>query len=78
LREAIWGNLGQWEVDDLVAARNWLVENNIADPQAILLTGGSYGGYLTLQGLGKQPELWAGGMASVAIADWTSDVRRSG
>lgn len=70
-KEAIWGNLGQWEVDDLVAARNWLVENNIADPQAILLTGRSYGGYLTLQGLGKQPELWAGGMASVAIADWT-------
>lgn len=69
--EAIWGNLGQWEVDDLAAAREWLVENNIADPDAILLTGGSYGGYLTLQGLGKRPELWAGGMATVAIADWT-------
>jgi dipeptidyl aminopeptidase/acylaminoacyl peptidase len=68
--EAIWGNLGQWEVDDLAAARDWLVENNIADPQAILLTGDSYGGYLTLQGLGKRPELWAGGMATVAIADW--------
>jgi dipeptidyl aminopeptidase/acylaminoacyl peptidase len=68
--EAIWGNLGQWEVDDLAAARDWLVENNIANPGAILLTGDSYGGYLTLQGLGKRPELWAGGMATVAIADW--------
>ncbi len=69
--EAIWGNPGRWEVDDLAAARNWLVENNIAHPEAILLTGGSYGGYLTLLGLGQRPELWAGGMASVAIADWT-------
>lgn len=68
--QAIWGNLGQWEVDDLAAARDWLVTNNIADPDAILLTGGSYGGYLTLQGLGKRPDLWAGGMATVAIADW--------
>ena len=27
-------------------------------------------GYLTLLGLGRQPDLWAGGMAGVAIADW--------
>ena len=40
-------------------------------PPAILKTGGSYGGYLTLLSLGKRPELWAGGMAMVAIADWT-------
>ncbi|MBP7999281.1 MAG: S9 family peptidase [Chloroflexi bacterium] len=68
--QAIWGNLGQWEVDDLAAAHDWLITHGIADPDAILLTGGSYGGYLTLQGLGKRPELWAGGMATVAIADW--------
>lgn len=67
---AIWGQLGQLEVADMVAARAWLVENEIAHPQQILLTGGSYGGYLTLQALGLQPTLWAGGMAEVAIADW--------
>ena len=39
-------------------------------PDQILLTGWSYGGYLTLLGLGRQPDLWAGGMAGVAIADW--------
>ena len=39
-------------------------------PDAVILTGGSYGGYLTLQTLGKRPELWAGGIAEVAIADW--------
>ena len=35
------------------------------------MTGWSYGGYLTLMGLGKRPDLWAGGMAGIAIADWT-------
>lgn len=69
---AIWGRLGEVEVEDLVGARNWLVENGIAEPDSILLTGGSYGGYLTLQTAGKYPDLWAGGMARVAIADWTT------
>jgi dipeptidyl aminopeptidase/acylaminoacyl peptidase len=66
----IWGDLGHWEVDDMAAARDWLIEQGIARPDAILLTGWSYGGYLTLLGLGKRPELWAGGMAGIAIADW--------
>ncbi len=69
-QEQIVGNLGHWEVEDMVAARNYLVDNGIADPDKILLTGWSYGGYLTLHGLGKRPDLWAGGMAGVAIADW--------
>jgi dipeptidyl aminopeptidase/acylaminoacyl peptidase len=69
-QEKIWGNPGHWEVEDMVAARDWLVANQIADPQQILLTGWSYGGYLTLQALGRCPDLWAGGMAGIAIADW--------
>lgn len=67
---AIHGMLGFREVDDMVAAREWAIQNGIALPDSILLTGGSYGGYLTLQALGRKPELWAGGMAEVAIADW--------
>lgn len=69
-QEQIWGNPGYWEVKDMVAARNWLVEQGIAEHDQILLTGWSYGGYLTLQALGKRPDLWGGGMAGIAIADW--------
>jgi len=68
--KSIWGNLGDLEVQDMASAYHWLTENNIAKPDSVLLTGGSYGGYLTLQALGRRPELWAGGMALVAIADW--------
>ena len=70
-RSKIWGNIGHWELEDMVAARNWLVAQGISDPQAIILNGASYGGYLTLWGLSKRPNLWAGGIAKVAIADWT-------
>jgi len=70
-QHAIDGNLGDLEVDDIAAGVGWLLDNGIALPGALLKTGGSYGGYLTLQSLGRRPELFAGGMAIVAIADWT-------
>ncbi len=70
-QHAIDGNLGDLEVEDIAAGVAWLVDQGIAQPEAILKTGGSYGGYLTLQSLGRKPELFAGGMAVVAIADWT-------
>ncbi|MCP4542189.1 MAG: S9 family peptidase [Chloroflexi bacterium] len=69
--KAIIGQLGELEVQDMAAGYQWLVENGIAQPDAVFVTGDSYGGYLTLQVMGKRPELWAGGMAGLAIADWT-------
>jgi dipeptidyl aminopeptidase/acylaminoacyl peptidase len=64
------GDLGHWEVEDIVAARQWLVTNKIGHPEKIFLTGWSYGGYLTLQAMGVHPRLWAGGMGGVVVADW--------
>jgi dipeptidyl aminopeptidase/acylaminoacyl peptidase len=68
-KEQIWGDIGHWELEDMVAAHEWLVQQGIADPEKIFLTGWSNGGYLTLHALSKQPHLWAGGMAGVAVAD---------
>lgn len=68
--EQIWGQLGQWELEDLAAAHAWLVREGIAQPEAMFVSGWSYGGYLALLALGRQPTLWAGGMAGIAIADW--------
>lgn len=67
---AIIGHPGELEVDDLNAAKDYLMREGIAQADALFLTGGSYGGYLTLQTLGKTPDGWAGGIAMVAIADW--------
>jgi dienelactone hydrolase len=72
-REKIWGNLGHWELEDMVAARDWLVKQDIADAKQILLHGWSYGGYLTLLALGKFPDIWAGGMAGTATVDWAME-----
>jgi dipeptidyl aminopeptidase/acylaminoacyl peptidase len=55
-------------LDDLAAVHAWLVDEG-ADPERIVLTGMSYGGYLTLLGLARQPELWRAGIPIVAISD---------
>lgn len=68
----ILGDLGHWEVEDTIAARAWLVQQQIAQPDQVMLMGWSYGGYLTLLALGKAPTLWAGGMAGTAITDWVA------
>jgi dipeptidyl aminopeptidase/acylaminoacyl peptidase len=70
-QQQIWGDLGHWEMEDLVAARAWLVDEGIAHPDQVFPSGWSYGGYLTLLALGKRPDLWAGGLAGIAIADFT-------
>ncbi len=69
--KSIVGRLGELEVEDMAAAHRWLVDERIALPDAVFVTGGSYGGFLTLLAAGKRPKLWAGGMADVAIADWS-------
>jgi dipeptidyl aminopeptidase/acylaminoacyl peptidase len=67
---SIRGRPGDLEVQDIVAARAHLVASGVADPERVLLTGWSYGGFLTLLALGRSPAGWAGGMAGVAIVDW--------
>jgi len=67
------GDLGHWEVEDMVAARQWLVQAGIARPDEVFLTGRSYGGYLTLQAMSLYPKLWAGGMGGVVAADWVTE-----
>lgn len=68
--EKVWGDVGHWELEDLAAAHRWLVEHNIAHPQQMVITGDSYGGYLTLYCLSRQPQLWAAGVAALGIGDW--------
>lgn len=69
-QEAVWGDVGHWETEDIVAARRWLVEEGIGADGQMLLTGASYGGFLTLYAMSVYPQLWAGGIVEVGLADW--------
>lgn len=49
-------------IKDIKSCVDYLVTNRIADPKRIGITGGSYGGYMTMVGLTEYPELFAAGV----------------
>jgi Dipeptidyl aminopeptidases/acylaminoacyl-peptidases len=69
-RDALEGRVGLTELEDVKAVRDWAVSCGLADPSKLVLTGGSWGGYLTLLGLGLQPQDWTVGVAAVPVADY--------
>jgi len=69
-RDALTGRPGLTELEDVGAVYDALVAEGIVDPQRALITGGSWGGFLTLLALGTQPERWAAGIAEVPVADY--------
>ncbi len=71
-RDAIIGNPGFAELEDVVAGVDDLVAQGVADPARIVLSGESWGGYLTLLGLGLDPDRWVAGVAGVPVADYAA------
>ncbi|WP_329119498.1 S9 family peptidase [Streptomyces sp. NBC_01465] len=70
--DALKHRVGLIELEDIEAVREWAVTSGLADPARLVLSGGSWGGYLTLLGLGTQPDAWAVGLAAVPVADYVT------
>ncbi|MFD8236333.1 S9 family peptidase [Streptomyces sp. NPDC059696] len=70
--DALRHRVGLIELEDVAAVRQSVVASGLADPNRMVLAGGSWGGYLTLLGLGVQPDCWAAGLASLPVADYIS------
>ncbi len=61
-----WGKTMQ---DDVTDGTRWLIDKGIANPKKIAIYGGSYGGYATLQGLVREPDLYAAGVDYVGVSN---------
>ena len=64
---------GATEYQDVVAAGHYLQSRNDVDSRRIGLWGGSYGGYLTAMGLGRNSDLFAAGVDLHGVHDWPTD-----
>jgi hypothetical protein len=65
-------SFGQWGLamqDDVTDGVKWAIEQGIADPKRICIYGGSYGGYATMMGLAKDPDLYRCGINYVGVTD---------
>jgi dienelactone hydrolase len=62
----------QWGLkmqDDIADATVWAAKQGLSDPQRTCIAGASYGGYATLMGLVRYPDLYRCGVAWAAVTD---------
>ena len=64
-----WKQWGLSMQDDITDGALHLVSEGIVDKNRMCLMGGSYGGYATLQGLVREPELFKCGINMVGVSD---------
>jgi dipeptidyl aminopeptidase/acylaminoacyl peptidase len=69
-QKANYKDLGGGDLQDEVYAAKFLGATGYADPKKIGITGGSYGGYMTLMAVGKTPDVWAAGVEQYGIINW--------
>ena len=78
-----WGRAMQ---DDLVDTVRWAAKQGWVDDKRVCIAGASYGGYATLMGLVRDPEIYRCGIAWLAVSDprlmfqwaWDYDVGEEG
>jgi dipeptidyl aminopeptidase/acylaminoacyl peptidase len=67
-------DMGGGDLQDVLAAADFIKQTGYLDPKKIALVGGSYGGYLTMMGVTKAPEAWAAGVPIVPFVNWFTEI----
>ena len=65
-------------VKDIASAVSWLVKEGGADEDRLAVMGGSYGGFMVLACITEYPQLWAGAIDIVGIANFVTFLERTG
>jgi dipeptidyl aminopeptidase/acylaminoacyl peptidase len=68
-------DMGGGDLQDVLAAADWIKQTGYVDPNKLILMGASYGGYLTMMGVTKAPEVWAAGVPIVPFVNWFTEIQ---
>jgi len=63
-------NLGKWEMKDYMTAGRWLKAQPWVDQNKLLITGHSYGGYMTCMALTYGADVFDYGYAGAPVTSW--------
>jgi dipeptidyl aminopeptidase/acylaminoacyl peptidase len=69
-QRANYQDLGGGDLQDEVYATKFLAATGYADSKKVGITGGSYGGFMTLMAIGKTPDIWSASVELYGIIDW--------
>ncbi|NLC29723.1 MAG: S9 family peptidase, partial [Chloroflexi bacterium] len=68
-REALNGNWGKIDLQDVIEGTQALVEAGLADPKKLVIKGGSAGGYTVLNALVNHPGFFKAGLCSYGVSN---------
>jgi dipeptidyl aminopeptidase/acylaminoacyl peptidase len=70
-------DLGGADLKDEIAGVEFLKATGFIDSHKVGIWGGSYGGFMTLMAIGKNPNLWAAAVDEYGILNWSTMLTRS-
>ncbi len=70
---AITMDWGKGPGQDVMAGIESLKTKGLVDPDRMVVSGWSYGGYMTTWLLGRYPEVWKAGMSGAAVIDFVDE-----
>jgi dipeptidyl aminopeptidase/acylaminoacyl peptidase len=76
-QKANYQDLGGGDLQDEVYATKFLKATGYVSPKKIGITGGSYGGFMTLMTVGKVPDIWAAAVEEYGIINWLTMLQSS-
>jgi len=76
-QKANFQDLGGGDLKDEIAGVDFLKATGYVDAKKIGITGGSYGGFMTLMAIGKVPDIWAAAVEEFGIINWLTMLRSS-
>jgi dipeptidyl aminopeptidase/acylaminoacyl peptidase len=69
-QKANFKDLGGADLKDEIAGVEFLKATGFVDAKKVGIWGGSYGGFMTLMAIGKNPDMWAAAVDEYGILDW--------
>ena len=76
-QKANFQDLGGGDLKDEIAGVEFLKATGYVDPKKIGITGGSYGGFMTLMAVGKAPDMWGAAVEEYGIINWSTMLKSS-
>src|SRR5437879_9575232 len=67
--------MGGGDLQDVLAAADWIKQTGYLDPKKLVIVGGSYGGYMSMMAVTKAPDVWAAAVPIVPFVNYFTEIQ---
>ncbi len=67
-------DMGGGDLQDVLAAADWIKQTGYVDAKKLIVMGGSYGGYMSMMAVTKAPEIWAAAVPIVPFVNYFTEI----